>query len=211
MFTLFHPSATVMHEREHSSRCMSTSTAQFYFGVSKLTKAVWCYINEAAFLEASFPREERDMNKENKFFLSEKFGAYNCNNYPKLTCLGASIMQSWSLFTGTNFMLAVNLTDTLTYPSINSSSIPLSIYLSIHYLGIHPSIHLPCIHPLIKEPLVCLFIISSTHLCILQLFVPSFFLYFLLQPIHSFNQPTKQYLWAPTLCLFHHFPVFMVK
>ena len=89
------------HERECSSGCMPTSTARFYFGVSKLTKGVWCYINEAAFLEARFPREGRDINKENKFFLSEKFGAYNCNNYPKLTCLGASIMQSWSLFTGT--------------------------------------------------------------------------------------------------------------
>lgn len=101
LFALFHPSATVVHERECSSGCMPTSTARFYFGVSKLTKGVWCYINEAAFLEARFPREGRDINKENKFFLSEKFGAYNCNNYPKLTCLGASIMQSWSLFTGT--------------------------------------------------------------------------------------------------------------
>ena len=123
---------------------MFTSTAQFYFGVNKLTKGVWCYINEAAFLEASFPREEREINKENKLFSSEEFGAYNCNNYPKLTCLGASIMQSWSLFKAQCFMLAVNLTDTLTYPSVNSSSIPLSTY--IYYLVIHPSIH-PSIYP----------------------------------------------------------------
>ncbi|ELR61806.1 hypothetical protein M91_12412 [Bos mutus] len=35
LFALFHPSATVVHERECSSGCMPTSTARFYFGASQ--------------------------------------------------------------------------------------------------------------------------------------------------------------------------------
>lgn len=92
------------------------------------------------------------------------------------------------------FMIAVNLTDTLTYTSINPSSIPLSIYLSIHYLGIHPSIHLPCIH----QGTISLFIHNFIHPFMYSPAICSFILSLFSSPTHPFIQSTNQPIFMST-------------
>lgn len=124
--------------------------------------------------------------------MNEEFGAYNCNNYPKLTCLGASIMQSWSLFKAQCFMLAVNLTDTLTYPSVNSSSIPLST--CIYYLVIHPS----TLHSSVDQGTISLFIHNFIYPFMYSPAIFSFILSLFSSPTHPFIQSTNQAIFMST-------------